>query len=77
MDDATTPNAFDGYNGGRRGLVHDTANVVSFVLCKTVSGKDGYQLMEIATIIGVWRRKREEWYSLAWIAFWCRYKWVF
>jgi len=40
MDDATTPNAFDGYNGGRRGLVHDTANVVSFVLCKTVSGKD-------------------------------------
>jgi len=56
MDDATT-DVFDGCNDGRRGLVHDTANVVSFVLCKTVSGEDGYQLMEIATIIGVWRKK--------------------
>ena len=56
MDDAKTPDIFDGCNDGRRGLVHDTANVVSFVLCKTVSGKDGYQLMEIATIIGVWRK---------------------
>jgi len=55
MDDAKTPDIFDGCNDDRRGLVHDTANVVSFVLCKTVSGKDGYQLMEIATIIGVWR----------------------
>ena len=53
MDDAKTPDIFDGCNDGRRGLVHDTANVVSFVLCKTVSGEDGYQLMEIATIIGV------------------------
>ena len=57
MDDATTPDVFDGCNDGWRGLVHDTANVVSFVLRKTVSGKDGYQLMKIATIIGVWRRK--------------------
>jgi len=59
MDDATTTDVFDGCNDGWRGLVHDTANVnvVSFVLCKTVSGEDGYQLMEIATIIGVWRKK--------------------
>ena len=57
MDDAKTPDIFDGCNDDRRGLVHDTANVVSFVLCKTVSGEDGYQLMEIATIIGVWRKK--------------------
>lgn len=62
MDDATTPDAFNGCTDGRR---------VSFViqltwsrLCyaKSVSGKDGDKLMEIATIIGILSRK--EWYCL-------------